>query len=76
MAYVNAQDTVAGELILRRLQNAIDLILLQPGIGTPINRRNVRRFPIPKTGHTIEYRIAGNVLTIRRWIRQARIRKI
>ena len=76
MAYINAQDPIAGGLVLQRLQNAIDIIESQPGIGTATDRPNLRRFPIPKTGHTIEYRMTREAITIVNWVRQARVRKV
>ncbi|RFP10732.1 type II toxin-antitoxin system RelE/ParE family toxin [Duganella sp. BJB475] len=72
MAHVYAQDMSAGNLMLQRLQKALDLIAEQPGIGTPTKQKNLRRFPIPRTGHTIEYRVGRRGITITRWVRQTR----
>ncbi|MBV6322408.1 type II toxin-antitoxin system RelE/ParE family toxin [Duganella violaceipulchra] len=72
IAHINEQDVSAGELILLRLQNALDVIVAQPGIGTPTDRRDTRRFPIPKTGHTIDYRVRQSEIMVTRWARQRR----
>jgi hypothetical protein len=48
------------------------MIAGQPGIGTPTKQKNLRRFPIPRTGHTIEYRVGRGAITITRWVRQTR----
>jgi plasmid stabilization system protein ParE len=74
MAHVYAQDMEAGRLLLQRLQRALDLIAEQPGIGTQTKQKNLRRFPIPRTGHTIEYRVGRGGITITRWARQTRKR--
>jgi hypothetical protein len=76
MAHIDAQDRVTGELILKRLQNAIDAIAMRPGIGTPTGRPSLRRFSIPKTGHTIEYRTTLDAITIVNWVRHKKIRKV
>lgn len=43
-------------------------------LGTPMTTLNIRRFAIPKTGHTIEYRVRPGELYILRWYRQRRKR--
>lgn len=74
--HIAAQDPGASALVYKRLLGALGVISLQPAIGTPTHQKNIKRFPIPKTGHTIEYRLAANEIVITRWIRQARVRKI
>ena len=75
MAYILSQDRVSADLVLTRLHAALDAIALHPGIGTPTRTRSTRRFAIPKTGHTIEYRVSAEEIVIVRWIRDVRIRK-
>ncbi|WP_083902542.1 type II toxin-antitoxin system RelE/ParE family toxin [Janthinobacterium sp. HH01] len=72
IAHIHAQDALASGLVLQRLQNALDVIAAQPGIGTPTDRRDTRRFPIPKTGHTIDYRLHQGDIMVTRWARQRR----
>jgi len=72
MARINAQDFVAGQLVLQRLNNALDVIATQPAIGTPTERGNTRRFAIPKTGHSIDYTISRAGILVTRWARQRR----
>jgi plasmid stabilization system protein ParE len=72
MAHIYAQDVGTGRLMLQRLQTALDLIAIQPHIGTPTNRRFVRRFPVPKTGHSIDYSSDQNEILVLRWMRQRR----
>jgi plasmid stabilization system protein ParE len=74
--HIAAQDATAAALVDKRLSAALDVIALQPGIGTLTRRHNVRRFPIPKTGHMIEYRHTGDEITVIRWIRQSRVRAL
>ncbi|WP_168167754.1 hypothetical protein [Duganella sp. HH101] len=73
---IGAQDPSTSILIQQRVSAALDAIAMQPGIGTPTRRRNTRRFPIAKTGHVIEYTLVGGAITVTRWVRQARVRKI
>ena len=73
--HIAAQDTNASALVYKRLLGALEVISMQPAIGTPTHQKNIKRFPIPKTGHTIEYRLTPNEIVITRWIRQKRMRK-
>ena len=73
--HIAAQDPNASALVYKRLLSALDVISLQPAIGTPTHQKNIKRFLIPKTGHTIEYRPTTSEIVITRWIRQARARK-
>jgi plasmid stabilization system protein ParE len=72
MVHINAQDISTGQLVLQRLKVALDLIAVQPDIGTPTAGRITRRFPIPKTGHTIDYRVEKDLIVVTRWTRQTR----
>lgn len=74
--HIGAQDPGTSILIQQRVSAALDAIAIQPGIGTPTQRRNTRRFPIAKTGHAIEYTVVGGEIIITRWVRQVRVRKI
>lgn len=75
MAHINAQDYFTGLLILQRVSKAIDLLCIQSDIGTPTYQPTLRRYPVPKTGHTIEYRVTANDIIIVHWVRNVRIRK-
>ncbi|WP_442881938.1 type II toxin-antitoxin system RelE/ParE family toxin [Duganella sp. S19_KUP01_CR8] len=76
LEHIAAQDVNARDLVSQRLLTALDVIAFQPNIGTRTRRRNTRRFPIPKTGHAIEYRVEGDAITVTRWVRQARVRRL
>jgi plasmid stabilization system protein ParE len=75
LEYVGAQSLQTQQLLEQRVRRALDAIAWQPGIGSPINRQGtLRRFPIPKTGHLIEYRIEPDQIIVLRWARQVRRR--
>ena len=73
--HIAAQDPNASALVYKRLLGALDVIALQPAIGTPTRQEHIKRCPIPRTGHTIEYRLTASEIVITRWIRQVRLRK-
>lgn len=54
---------------MERVERSVAVILSQPAIGTPATRRGERRYPIPNTGHVINYRVTRNVVRIRLWYR-------
>lgn len=66
MAHINAQDHSTALLVLHRVSKAIDLLRIQPDIGTPTYQPALRRYPVPNTGHTIEYRVtASDIVVVR-----------
>lgn len=69
LARVAEDDPVSARLIRERVERALSLIQLQPAIGTPALRRGERRFPIPNTGHVINYRVLRHAIRIVLWYR-------
>ena len=65
-----AEDPATARLVLKRVEKSIAILAQQPGIGTFTAMPGVRRYPIPQTGHTIDYRVAHGELRIQRWYRQ------
>ena len=72
IARVRDQDVFTASMMAQRVERASAVLLLQPEIGTLTPRAGTRRFAIPRTGHTIEYRVVGNELRITSWARQTR----
>ena len=75
MEHINAQDYFTGLLVLQRVSKVVELLRIQPDIGTPTYLPALRRYPVPKTGHTIEYRVTASDIVIVRWVRNVRVRK-
>lgn len=69
LSRISDEDSRTADLVRERVERALELIQLQPGIGTPSARRGERRFPIPKTGHVINYRVLRSTIRIQLWYR-------
>jgi plasmid stabilization system protein ParE len=69
---VAAEDATAAAAILQRVERSLAALVAQPGIGTLTAKRQIRRYPIPNTGHTIDYAVVEGRLEVRRWFRQRR----
>lgn len=67
---IENEDVGTARLIIQRVDKSLSLIAAQPSIGTFTAMTGVRRYAIPKMGHTINYRIAHGELRILRWYRQ------
>jgi plasmid stabilization system protein ParE len=67
---IENEDAGAARLIIQRVDKSINLIAAHPNLGTFTAMTGVRRYAIPNTGHTINYRIAHGELRILRWYRQ------
>jgi len=63
------EDPPTARLMRERVERALSLIQSQPGIGTPALRRGERRFPVPNTGHVINYRVLRHAIRIVLWYR-------
>ena len=68
--YIASEDPFAAKLVAERVDKALALIQEQPDIGAPATARGRRTFPIPNTGHSINYRETRSAIRILRWYRQ------
>lgn len=73
---IQSEDAGTARLVLQRVDKSISLLAVQPGMGTFTAMPGVRRYAIPQTGHTINYRIAHGELRILRWYRQRQRQEI
>lgn len=67
---IESEDAGTARLVLQRVEKSISLLAAQPGMGTFTAMPGVRRYAIPQTGHTINYRVAYGELRIQSWYRQ------
>ncbi|MBA5605719.1 type II toxin-antitoxin system RelE/ParE family toxin [Duganella sp. FT3S] len=74
LQHLSAQDAMAAELVARRVEEALAVLATRPDIGTLTLAPGRRSFPVPRTGHTIDYRVVRDELRISRWARQTRHR--
>ena len=72
LEYVSRGDEQAARLIAQRLEKSLAAIQAMPLLGTPTAAPGVRRYPVPNTGHVINYRIMGKRIIIQRWYRARR----
>lgn len=69
LGYVARDDPNTAELIAQRVEKSLSLILSMPSIGTLTARPGLRRYPIPNTGHVIDYRVLRERIRVQRWYR-------
>ena len=69
LARIADEDPCTAELVQKRVDYVLDLILEHPGIGTPTARRGERRYPIANTGHVIVYRVTPAAVRVHIWYR-------
>jgi len=75
LARIFEEDPATARVVQKRVADSISILAHQPGIGTFTAMPGVRRYPIPQTGHTIDYRVAHGELRIQRWYRQRQHRR-
>jgi len=69
LARIAAEDPFTARRLVERVEHSLATLLSYPSAGTPATRRGERRYPIPNTGHVINYCVIGNVVRIRLWYR-------
>lgn len=67
--FIAAEDAFTARLVVERVENALTQIQAHPKIGRPAGARGRRTFPIPNTGHIVNYRESSATIRILRWYR-------
>ena len=67
--FIASEDPRAAQLVVERVQDALGLIQAHPKIGKVAGLRGRRMFPIPNTGHIINYRETRSPIRVLRWYR-------
>jgi plasmid stabilization system protein ParE len=70
LARVAKQDPLSAELVNKRVERTLQLLRSFPELGTPAPAVGVRTYPVPKTGHSFDYRLVRGQIRIQRWYRQ------
>jgi plasmid stabilization system protein ParE len=69
LARIAQEDPFTARQFAGRVERSLSLIVAHPAIGTPATRRGERRYPVPNTGHVINYRVGHRTIRIRLWYR-------
>ena len=69
LEYIAREDERAARLVAQRVDRSIASIQAMPMIGTPTAAPGVRRYPIPNTGHVVNYRITNTRIILQKWYR-------
>ena len=72
VARIAADDPFTARQFVERVQQSLAAIVAHPFIGTPATRRGERRFPVPGTGHVINYRVMRGAIRVQLWYRARR----
>jgi len=67
--FIAADDPFTARLVVERVENALTQIQAHPKIGRAAGARGRRAFPIPNTGHIVNYRETSSAIRILRWYR-------
>lgn len=75
LARIATDDPFAARLVAERVRHSLAAILAHPHIGTLATSRGERRYPIPGTGHVMNYRVTRAAIRIQLWYRARRHQK-
>lgn len=69
LAHIAEEDPRTAGRVAERVERALSAILAHPGIGSPSARKGERRYPIPNTGHVLNYRVTATAVRVILWYR-------
>lgn len=69
LARIAEEDPFTAQRFASRVERALATIQAYPQVGTPATRRGERRYPIPDTGHVINYRATRRAIRVQLWYR-------
>jgi len=72
LARIAADDPFTAHQFAERVQQSLASILGHPYLGTPATARGERRYPVPGTGHVLNYRVSRDAIRIQLWYRARR----
>jgi plasmid stabilization system protein ParE len=72
LEYIARENEHAARQVAQRVDRSLATIQTMPMIGTPTAAPGVRRYPIPNTGHVVNYRITSTRIILQRWYRARR----
>ncbi len=64
--FIASDDAVAADVVIGRLQKAVDLIGERPAIGRSTPQQKVREWSVPGLPYLIPYRIQDEVIEVLR----------
>ena len=57
LSYIAEEDPLAAELVFKRVEKSLRTLGDFPEMGRPAPVAGVRNYPVPKTGHSFDYRL-------------------
>lgn len=73
LAHISTDDPQTAALVDKRVGKSLQLLSEFPDMGLPAPAAGVRTYPVPKTGHSFDYRRVRDQIRIQRWYRQRQI---
>ena len=70
LSHIADEDPLTAELVFKRVEKSLRTLSEFPDIGSPAPLAGVRSYPVPKTGHSFDYRVVKGEIRIQRWYRQ------
>ena len=64
------EDPMTADLVQKRVEKSLQLLCDFPDMGTSAPLPGVPSCPVPKTGHSLDYRVVQDQIRIQRWYRQ------
>lgn len=70
LSHIADEDPLTAELVFKRVEKSLRTLGEFPETGSPAPVLGVRTYPVPKTGHSFDYRVVKGEIRIQRWYRQ------
>ena len=70
LRHIAFEDWHAAQLVQSRVEKSLKLLAQFPALGSIAAVAGVRTYPVPRTGHSFDYRVVRNEIRIQRRYRQ------
>ena len=70
LAYIAHEDPLTAVLVHQRVDKSLKLLCDSPDMGMQAPTAGVRTYAVPKTGHSLDYRLVRDHIRVQRWYRQ------
>ena len=70
LRHIASEDWHTAQLMELRVEKSLKLLMQFPNLGSLAAVAGVRAYPVPRTGHSFDYRVVRHEIRIQRWYRQ------
>ncbi len=67
LSYIAKEDPQSAALVHKRMEKSLRLLSDSPEMGVPAQLAGVRTYAVSNTGHSFDYRLVRQEISVQRW---------